>query len=82
MTVSPHKELTCPTRAGGQVQHYGWTDQGQTVTADQAPPQSKAEMQALSELPGIQTDTLPGSLGLDEEYGAEVGAIALAHFQR
>ncbi len=52
------------------------------ILADQAPPQSKAEMQALSELPGIQTDTLPGSLGLYEEYGAEVGAIALAHFQR
>ncbi|MDV3352160.1 alpha/beta fold hydrolase [Leptothoe sp. LEGE 181152] len=51
------------------------------ILADQAPPQSKAEMQALSELPGIQTDHLPGSLGLYEEYGAEVGVIALAHFQ-
>ncbi|MEA5462382.1 alpha/beta fold hydrolase [Leptothoe sp. PORK10 BA2] len=51
------------------------------ILADQAPPQSKAEMQALSELPGIHTDHLPGSLGLYEEYGAEVGAIALAHFQ-
>ncbi|MEM1255840.1 MAG: alpha/beta fold hydrolase [Cyanobacteria bacterium P01_H01_bin.21] len=51
------------------------------ILADQAPPQSKAEMQALSELPGIQTDHLPGSLGLYEEYDAEVGAIALAHFQ-
>lgn len=52
------------------------------ILADQAPPQSKAEMQALSELSGIQVDHLPGSLGLYEEYGAEVGAIALAHFQR
>ena len=51
------------------------------ILADQAPPHSKAEMQALSELPGIQTDHLPGSLGLYEEYDAEVGAIALAHFQ-
>ena len=52
------------------------------ILADQAPPQSKAEMQSLSELPGIQSDHLPGSLGLYEEYDAEVGAIALAHFQR
>ena len=52
------------------------------ILADKAPPQSKAEMQALSELPGIQSDHLPGSLGLYEEYDAEVGAIALAHFQR
>ena len=51
------------------------------ILADKAPPKSKAEMQALSELPGIQSDHLPGSLGLYEEYGAEVGAIALAHFQ-
>ncbi|MGD1949180.1 MAG: alpha/beta fold hydrolase [Leptolyngbyaceae cyanobacterium] len=51
------------------------------ILADQAPPQSKAEMKALSELPGIHTDHLPGSLGLYEEYDAEVGAIALAHFQ-
>ena len=51
------------------------------ILADKAPPQSSAEMQALAELPGIQTDSLPGSLGLYEEYGAEVGAIALAHFQ-
>jgi hypothetical protein len=51
------------------------------ILADKAPPQSKAEMQALAELPGIEADTLPGSLGLYEEYGAEVGAIALAYFQ-
>ncbi|MEL6331996.1 MAG: alpha/beta fold hydrolase [Cyanobacteria bacterium J06626_26] len=57
------------------------TSSVRVILADQAPPQSKAEMQALSELPGIQTDHLPGSLGLYEEYGAEVGAIALAHFK-
>ncbi|MEM9266917.1 MAG: alpha/beta fold hydrolase [Cyanobacteria bacterium P01_F01_bin.13] len=51
------------------------------ILADNAPPQSKAEMQALSELPGIETDHLPGSLGLYEEYGNEVGAIALSYFQ-
>ena len=51
------------------------------ILADQAPPQAKSEMTALSELPGIHTDHLPGSLGLYEEYDAEVGAIALAHFQ-
>ena len=67
MTVSPHKELTYPTRIGGQVQHYyDWPYRGRTVTADQASPQSKAEMQALSELPDIQADALPGSLRLYE----------------
>ncbi|MEM8809086.1 MAG: alpha/beta fold hydrolase [Cyanobacteria bacterium P01_G01_bin.38] len=50
------------------------------IVADQAPPQSLAEMQVLSELPGVSSDHLPGSLGLYEEYGDRVGAIALDVF--
>ncbi|MEM6432817.1 MAG: alpha/beta fold hydrolase [Cyanobacteria bacterium P01_D01_bin.115] len=50
------------------------------IVADQAPPQSLAGMQALSELPSVTSDHLPGSLGLYEEYGTRVGEIALAVF--
>jgi len=48
---------------------------------EQSPRQSKAEMEALAELPGIQSDRLPGSLGLHEEYASEVAAIALSFLQ-
>jgi pimeloyl-ACP methyl ester carboxylesterase len=47
------------------------------VVGEQSPGQSKAEMEALAELPGIQSDHLPGSLGLHEEYANEVAAIVL-----
>jgi hypothetical protein len=47
------------------------------VISEQAPSGSKAEMEAIAELPNVQTHRLPGSLGLHEEYAAEVGAIAL-----
>ena len=50
------------------------------ISAEKAPPQSTAEMMALSALPQIHSDSLPGSLGVYEEYGAEVGAIALSFF--
>ncbi len=48
---------------------------------EQSPRQSKAEMEALAELPAIQSDRLPGSLGLHEEYASEVAAIALSFLQ-
>lgn len=48
---------------------------------EQSPGQSKAEMEALAELPEIQSDRLPGSLGLHEEYASEVAAIALSFLQ-
>lgn len=48
---------------------------------EQSPRQSKAEMEALAELPGIQSDRLSGSLGLHEEYASEVAAIALSFLQ-
>ena len=53
----------------------------QMIIADKAPPQSKAEMEALASLPQIQSQRIPGSLGLYEEYATEVGQIALTFCQ-
>ncbi|MBF2078264.1 MAG: alpha/beta hydrolase [Synechococcales cyanobacterium T60_A2020_003] len=47
------------------------------VIGEQSPGQSKAEMEALAKLPGIQSDRLSGSLGLHEEYASEVAAIVV-----
>lgn len=49
--------------------------------AEQAPPKSKAEMEALAELPGVQTQRFPGSLGLNEELSAEVAQVVLPFLQ-
>ncbi len=47
------------------------------LMADNAPPKSKAEMEALAALPQVQVQHLPGTLGLAEELGESVGkAIA------
>lgn len=51
------------------------------IISEQSPGRSKAEMEALAELPGIQRDRLPGSLGLHEEYASEVAAIVLPFLQ-
>ena len=53
----------------------------QVILADQSPPQSKAGMEAIASLPHVQAHRLPGSLGVYEEYGNEVGAIALQFLQ-
>jgi len=42
------------------------------VVAEQAPPASKAEMEAIAALPEVQSTCLPGTLGQAEEYGAIV----------
>ncbi|BAY23597.1 hypothetical protein NIES2100_33890 [Calothrix sp. NIES-2100] len=42
------------------------------VIAESSPPKSKAEMEAISTLPAVSSVVLPGSLGLHEEYPAEV----------
>jgi pimeloyl-ACP methyl ester carboxylesterase len=44
------------------------------VIAENAPPKSKAEMEALTELPGVESRVIPGSLGMHEE-----NAVALAN---
>lgn len=47
------------------------------LLAEQAPPSSKAEMEAIAALPQVQALRLSGTLGMAEEYGAEVaGAIS------
>jgi pimeloyl-ACP methyl ester carboxylesterase len=42
------------------------------IIAENAPPKSKAEMQAIAELSEVRTITLPGTLGLHEEYPDKV----------
>ena len=53
----------------------------QVIIPEQAPPKSKAEMEALTALPQIQEKRIPGTLGVHEEYAAEVGHIALVFCQ-
>ncbi|MEG4958770.1 MULTISPECIES: alpha/beta hydrolase [unclassified Microcoleus] len=40
------------------------------VIAENAPPKSKAEMEALTELPGVESRVISGSLGMHEENAA------------
>ncbi|MCA1994474.1 MAG: alpha/beta hydrolase [Coleofasciculus sp. S288] len=47
------------------------------MIGEKAPPASRAEMDAISELPGVQTSVLPGSLGMHEEYGDAVAEVIL-----
>lgn len=47
------------------------------VIGEQAPPKSKAEMEALAELPGVQVKRFPATLGLHEEFAAEVTEAVL-----
>jgi pimeloyl-ACP methyl ester carboxylesterase len=49
------------------------------VIAENAPPKSKAEMEALTELPGVESRFIPGSLGMHEE-NAEALANAVKSF--
>ena len=42
------------------------------IIGESSPPKSRAEMDALAALPGVQTVILPGSLGMHEEYPAAV----------
>lgn len=50
------------------------------LISNQAPPGSKAEMEAIAALPTVQSQHLSGSLGLYEEYGAEVTEAILPFF--
>ncbi|BBD59414.1 hypothetical protein NIES2109_21980 [Nostoc sp. HK-01] len=47
------------------------------ILAEQAPPYSKQEMAAMAALPDIQSLTLPGTLGMYEEYATEVTEAVL-----
>lgn len=46
------------------------------IIGEQSPAKSKAEMQALSALPNIESANLPGSLGMHEEYASPVAKAA------
>lgn len=47
------------------------------VIGEQAPPKSKAEMEALAKRPGVLVKRLPGTLGMHEEHGNEVAEAIL-----
>lgn len=47
------------------------------VIGEQAPPKSKAEMEVLAELPIVQIKRFPGTLGMHEEYAAEIAEAIL-----
>ena len=51
------------------------------VIGEQTPPKSRAEMDALTTLPGVQTQILPGSLGLHEEYSVALAEAILPFLQ-
>ncbi len=42
------------------------------VIGADCPPKSKAEMESIALLPGVTTVTLPGTLGMHEEYASQV----------
>jgi pimeloyl-ACP methyl ester carboxylesterase len=47
------------------------------IIAEQAPPKSRQEMDALATIPGVETRVLPGTLGMHEEYAIEVADAVL-----
>lgn len=51
------------------------------IVAEQAPPGSKAEMEAMAQLPNIQAAYLPGSLGMAEEFGDAISKTILPFLQ-
>ena len=51
------------------------------IVGEQAPPRSKAEMEAMAKLPSIQAAYLPGSLGMAEEFGDAIAPMILPFLQ-
>jgi pimeloyl-ACP methyl ester carboxylesterase len=45
------------------------------IIGEQVPPKSRAEMDVIADLPGVQSSVLPGSLGMHEEYGDTLAEI-------
>ncbi|WP_404785116.1 alpha/beta fold hydrolase [Altericista sp. CCNU0014] len=52
------------------------------VIGADSPPKSKAEMEAIAAIASAQIQSHPGSLGLHEEYGAEVAALIQTFLQQ
>ncbi len=51
------------------------------IIGEQVPPKSREEMDALTRLPGVESSVLPGSLGMHEEFSAELAEVALPFLQ-
>lgn len=51
------------------------------IVAQQAPPSSQAEMEAIAAVANRQVTRLPGTLGMAEEYGEDVAAVILPFLQ-
>ena len=45
------------------------------IIGEQVPPKSRAQMDAIAQLPGVQSSVLPGSLGMHEEYADSVSEV-------
>jgi pimeloyl-ACP methyl ester carboxylesterase len=45
------------------------------IIGEQVPPKSREEMDAIAQLPGVQSSVLPGSLGMHEEYADSVSEV-------
>ncbi|MEK0187945.1 MAG: alpha/beta hydrolase, partial [Oscillatoriales cyanobacterium] len=45
------------------------------VIAENAPPKSKAEMEVLAELSGVESRVIPGSLGTHEENAVDLAKV-------
>jgi pimeloyl-ACP methyl ester carboxylesterase len=52
------------------------------ITSTEGPPKSKAEMDAIAQVPQVTMHPHPGSLGLHEEYGTEVANLIQTFLQR
>jgi pimeloyl-ACP methyl ester carboxylesterase len=67
--------------ATSREEYLGWAQSLSVplmvVMGEQSPPGSKAEMEALAALPGVDTVRMRGSLGMHEEMGHEIATVIL-----
>ncbi|MFM7447601.1 MAG: alpha/beta fold hydrolase [Leptolyngbyaceae cyanobacterium] len=66
-----------PNRDSFLARFQGLSIPVMVVMGEQAPPKSKAEMEVLAELPDVQVKRLPGTLGMHEEFAAEIAEAIL-----
>jgi pimeloyl-ACP methyl ester carboxylesterase len=52
------------------------------VIGEDGPPKSTAEMEAIAQIPQVQVQRHAGSLGLHEEYGADIGKMIQTFIQK
>ncbi|MBE9122438.1 alpha/beta hydrolase [Tychonema sp. LEGE 07199] len=60
------------TREEFVANFQGLTVPVMVVVAEKAPPKSKAEMEVLAQLPGVESRVIPGTLGLHEEFAEDL----------